>query len=292
MREDRFRPGRDFPIIDVHTHLFPPRLFAAVRRWFVESGSPIHYPTDPGEVAAALRARGVEQFWFFNYAHKPGMARELNRWNAETASRLTGAHALGTIHPADPDLIDIAREALDRHHLMGFKLHLDVQKFPVDDPRLEPFLDLVEERGCVLLVHGGTAGSHFDKRLLGVAPMRRVLTKHPRLLLVVAHMGAYEVDDFLDLTRRYARVFIDTCVCIRRGHPEPRGFFYRVDYDVDALSRARERVLFGSDFPNIGFSWEEEVDELLHLGLDSDFYRKIFHDNAAGLMKDLGRSIE
>ena len=35
-----------------------------------------------------IRARGVRRFCFFSYAHKPGMARELNRWLSGQAARL------------------------------------------------------------------------------------------------------------------------------------------------------------------------------------------------------------
>jgi predicted TIM-barrel fold metal-dependent hydrolase len=287
------RPGRDFPIIDVHTHLFPERLFAAVRKWFSDRGWRFAYPTDPEAVAAWLRERGVERFWFFNYAHRPGMARDLNAWNARTAERIPGAHAFGTIHPDDPDLLAIAEEALGPLGLPGFKLHLDVQRFALDDPRLAGFLSFAEERGCLLVIHGGTAASHFDPGKLGVAPFRRVLAKHPRLRVVAAHLGAFEVDAFLTLARDSADLYLDTCFCFRspsaggiaRG-PAPLG--YEVAYDVEALSAARDRVLFGSDFPNIPFPWEAEVEELLKLDLDADFYRKVFHANARALMARLG----
>jgi len=282
------RPGRDFPIIDVHTHLYPERLFAAVRRWFGERGWHCRYPTGPEEVAAELRARGVERFWFFNYAHKPGMARDLNRWNAETAARLPGALALGTVHPADDDLMAISGEAVDRLGLPGFKLHLDVQRFALDDPRLDPFLSFVEERGRVLVVHGGTAASFFDSGLVGIAPFRRALRKHPRLRVIAAHMGAYEVMEFLALTREYEGVHLDTCFCFRNDHGPRPPFSCGVDYDIEALSAARDRILFGSDFPNIPFDWEKEVDELLRLDLDEAFYRKVFHENARALMARLG----
>ena len=296
MSPSSVRPGRDFPIIDVHTHLFPERLFAAVRKWFADRGWRFAYPTtEPEAVAAWLRARGVERFWFFNYAHKPGMARDLNQWNARTAARIPGAHGFGTIHPGDPDLLAIAEEAVGPLGLAGFKLHLDVQRFALDDPSLAGFLSFAEERGCLLVIHGGTAASHFDPGKLGAAPFRRVLSKHPRLRVMVAHLGAFEVDAFLALTRDFEDLYLDTCFCFRSAgaaasEQGPASLGYLVDYDVEALSAARDRVLFGSDFPNIPFTWESEVEELLELDLDADFYRKVFHANARALMARLGIS--
>ena len=43
-------------MIDVHTHLHPPRLTAAIRRWFAEHSTwVLRHPTEPREVARLLR---------------------------------------------------------------------------------------------------------------------------------------------------------------------------------------------------------------------------------------------
>ena len=66
-------PG--FRYIDIHTHLHPPWLWKAIRRWFEgRAGWEFRYPTDPDLVARFLGEQGVERFVFFSYAHKPGLA--------------------------------------------------------------------------------------------------------------------------------------------------------------------------------------------------------------------------
>ena len=55
--------------VDAHTHLHPPRLFAAIRRWFDENTHwKLREPTEPEAVAAFLEAQGIERFVFFSYA--------------------------------------------------------------------------------------------------------------------------------------------------------------------------------------------------------------------------------
>ena len=50
-------PPAGFRYIDAHTHLHPPRLFAAIRRWFDEHTDwSLRGPSEPDEVVAALRA--------------------------------------------------------------------------------------------------------------------------------------------------------------------------------------------------------------------------------------------
>src|ERR1700676_1877404 len=114
-------------MIDVHTHLHPPRLFAAIRRWFAErSPWPLeHQPTEPQEVARVMREHGVEKFVFCSYAHKPGMARELNGWLAQTSRELTGyGLALATVHIDDPNYLDDLETAL-ADGCIGLKIHED-----------------------------------------------------------------------------------------------------------------------------------------------------------------------
>ncbi|MGA7569573.1 MAG: hypothetical protein WCA80_02075, partial [Candidatus Aquilonibacter sp.] len=79
-------------MIDIHTHLHPPRLFAAIRRWFATNSSwdVAAQPQEPAEVAAVLCGAGVERFVFCSYAHRSGMARELNAWLVQTARLLGG----------------------------------------------------------------------------------------------------------------------------------------------------------------------------------------------------------
>ena len=104
-------PGPAFPCVDAHVHLHPASLVRAIERRFAAHGWLTAHPFDPAAVADTRRGRGVRRVCFFSYAHKPGMSRELNRWLAGQAARLPEAIALGTLHPDDPDLDEVAREA-------------------------------------------------------------------------------------------------------------------------------------------------------------------------------------
>src|SRR5271156_1975410 len=135
-------------MIDFHTHLHPPRLFAAIRRWFAERSDwkIEHQPTEPQDVARALAAAGVERFVFFSYAHRPGMAREINAWLVQTARDLGGAGlALATIHLDDPDYLEDLERALEAG-CAGIKIHEDVQGLAVDDPRFAPAYERIAAR--------------------------------------------------------------------------------------------------------------------------------------------------
>ena len=52
---------------------------------------------------------------------------------------------------------------------------------------------------------------------------------------------------------------------------------------MDDLVALGDRVLFGSDFPNIPYPYEHAVDAVRRLGLGEEWERKVLHDNAARL---------
>lgn len=270
-----FAPG--FPCIDVHVHLHPERLARAIERHFAGHSWVNAHPFDPGAVVDTLRARGVERFCFFTYAHKPGMARALNRWVAQTAARFPTAVPLGTLHVEDPDLADVAREATGALGLRGFKLHLSVQRFFVDDPRLIPVWERAEAEGHLLMLHAGTLP--YRDPYTGVDRFRRVMARFPALRVCVAHMGAGETDAFLALLDGHPELYLDTTMAMA-----PRAAPY-VGAEPAAVSdaqlvRYQDRILFGSDFPLIPYDYDEERRWAWERDLPPEVRRRIFHDNA------------
>jgi len=274
-------PPAGFRYVDAHTHLHPPRLFAAIRRWFDEHTDwNLRGPTEPAAVAAALRAAGVDRFVFFSYAHRPGMARDLNRWLRDAAAGLPDGLPLGTVHAADEDPAAIAEEACGRFGFGGLKLHIQVQGFYPDDPRLTPVYERLAALGRVLVIHVGT-GPH-PSPFTGLVRFARVLERHPALRAVVCHMGAFETRLALALLDRFPHLYLDTTMALTAASSPYTGIDPAVVQDED-LVRHADRIVFGSDFPNLPYAYEEERRGLWARDLPLSVYRRIFHDNARAL---------
>jgi predicted TIM-barrel fold metal-dependent hydrolase len=263
-------------MLDVHTHLHPPRLFAAIRRWFAERSSwRIEHPTEPQDVAAALRTAGVERFVFCSYAHKPGMARDLNSWLAQTSRDLEGyGLALATVHLDDPAATDDLRAAFD-DGCIGLKIHEDVQALVVDDPRFEPIYTLLAEREGFVLAHIGPIPWSQDTRE-GPRRVAAILDRHPRLRFVVAHMGVPDTLDYLALTVQYPNLFVDTTMAFASAD-------LRTPASAADIEAAAGAIVYGSDFPNIPFPYDADRAVLRGLGLSEAALRAILHDNARRL---------
>ncbi len=123
---------------------------------------------------------------------------------------------------------------------------------------------------------GPTPGKHT-----GPAPVARLLARHPRLPLIVAHMGMPEYADFLDLADRHPEVRLDTTMAFtdfsaRLGGGFPPG-------DLGRLADLGDRILLGTDYPNIPYPYEHQLVALERLGLGDDWLRAVCHDNGARL---------
>lgn len=266
-------------MIDVHTHLHPPRLFAAIRRWFATNSrwDLSGQPTDPFDVAAVYRRAGVERFVFCSYAHKPGMAAELNAWLTHTARELDRyGIPLATVHPEDPDPRGDLVRALD-DGAAGLKLHEDVQRLRIDDPRLDPVLAELERREAIVLVHAGHIP--WSQETHG-APARiaRVLERHPRLKVIVAHLGAPDTHEYLRMMPAYPTLHLDTTMALAPKSP----MYHPVT--ADELAQHSDRILYGTDFPNVPYAYESERAGIIALQLPANAERAILHDNAQRLL--------
>lgn len=270
----------DLEVIDAHVHLFPPRVYEAIWRWFEAHAWPIRYRLYAEETVRFLLERGVKRIVGLHYAHVPDMARSLNRYAAEVAAAHPEVWALGTVLPGEPDAEAIVKEALGPLGLRGIKLHCHVQRLAPDDPRLDPIYRLCAEAGRPVVIHAGREPASpaygFDARgLLSVRAMRSVLERHPDLTVVVPHLGADEIEAYAALLEEFEGLWLDTTMMLADYFPQ------RPD---DALMRQwGHRMLYGSDFPNLPYAWDRELKALAGLSLDATARAALLSGNARTL---------
>lgn len=241
-------------MIDIHTHLHPPRLFAAIRRWFAEKSTwNLTQPTEPNLVAQALKSRGVERFVFCSYAHKPGMARSINEWLIQTSTELGGfGLPLATVHPGDVDYVEYYREAL-QNGCVGIKIHEDVQELSIDSRQFAPIHRLTAEHQGFVLVHAGHIPWSDDTNS-GPSRIKSVLEQHPILNVVVAHLGMPDTSEYLALMSAHQNLYLDTTMALAPSSP------MRKEFDLELLIPLSKQILFGSDFPNLPYDYAQEYE--------------------------------
>ncbi|WP_335970495.1 amidohydrolase family protein [Streptomyces sp. CA2R106] len=271
--------------IDVHTHFMPERVLRKVWEYFDTAGPlvgglewPITYRREEEERVALLREFGVRAFTSMVYPHKPGMARWLNGWAADFARRTPDCLHTATLYP-EPDTADYVREALDAGARV-FKAHVQVGAYDPDDEQLRAAWGLLAESGTPVVMHCGSGpapGKHT-----GPEPVARVLARFPGLRLVVAHMGMPEYEEFLDLAERHPQVRLDTTMAFTDF---TEGFMPFPRKALPRLADLGDRILLGTDFPNIPYPYLHQLQALERLGLGGDWLRAVCHDNAAALFR-------
>jgi uncharacterized protein len=279
--EFRRRTGLD-GLVDVHTHFMPDRLLAAVWAYFDAAGPlvgrpwPVRYRTEEQHRLQVLRGFGVRAFTSMLYPHKPGMARSLNDWAATFAARTPGCLHTATFF-AEPSAAGDVRDAIAQGARV-FKCHVQVGGFDPNDPLLDDAWGLLAEAGIPVVTHCGSGpvpGAHT-----GPGPIAALLARHPRLRLVVAHLGMPEYAEFLALAERYDRVLLDTTMAFT-GFVEASAPFPRAE--LPRLEALGDRVLLGSDYPNIPYPYADALEGLEQAGFSAGWLRAVCHDNAAAL---------
>ncbi|MFG2333595.1 amidohydrolase family protein [Streptomyces sp. NPDC048604] len=270
-------------LVDVHTHFMPQNVLDKVWAYFDSVGPltgvawPIAYREEEDRRVDLLRGFGVRAFTAMLYPHKPGMARWLNEWAAGFAARTPDCLHTATFHP-EAGAPAYVREAIDAGARV-FKVHLQVGDFDPNDESLREVWGELSDAGLPVVVHCGSGPA--PGRYTGPEPMRRLLARHPRLKVIVAHMGMPEYADFLGLAERYDGVHLDTTMAFtdfaERLAPFPAATGLKRLLDLG------DRVLLGSDFPNIPYPYGHQLAALARLDLGDDWLRGVCHDNAARL---------
>jgi uncharacterized protein len=278
----RQRAGLD-RLIDVHTHFMPERLLAAVRAYFDAAGPligrpwPIVYRQDEQARVAALRSFGVSRFTAMLYPHKPGMARSLNDWGADFAARTPDCLHTATFF-AEPSAAGDVRRALEQGARV-FKCHLQVGDFDPNDSLLDAAWGLMAEAGVPVVTHCGSGP--VPGRFTGPGPVAALLRRHPRLRLVIAHLGMPEYAEFLDLAERYPAVLLDTTMAFTPFIEDAGDRFPAAE--LPRLRDLGDRILLGTDFPNIPYTYADALEALERPALGPAWLRAVCYDNAARL---------
>jgi predicted TIM-barrel fold metal-dependent hydrolase len=275
-------------VIDVHTHFMPKSVMDKVWQYFDSAGPlvgrewPIKYRTAESERVQLLRQFGVIGFTALVYPHKPQMAAWLNQWAAQFSRETPDCLATATFYP-EPDAGEYVAAAI-AGGAQVFKLHVQVGQYEPNDPLLDRAWGAVEDAGIPVVIHCGSGpapGKHT-----GPEPIRLLLQRYPRLRLIIAHMGMPEYVDFMDICENSSDVRLDTTMAFTPFVDELMPF---PSSQLNRLRDLGDRILFGSDFPNIPYSYADAMRSLSRLpGVDDAWLRGVFYENAAALFSPAG----
>lgn len=278
----------EFRYIDTHCHFFPPQIFEAIWNFFEQpdsDGNPqgwiIKYK-DPIEILVEiLESKNVVAYTTYNYAHKKGVAEFINDWTIKFVKGHKRAIPFGCVWPDDKDRLDYIGKIFYEFDFLGLKIQPLVQNFYPDDKRLYQIYDIIVDLGKWFTIHAGTAP--YANEFVGYSHFKKFIEKYPNMNVIVAHLGAYEYQEFFKLLDIYENLYLDTSMVYIPGE-----IYHKWKRDLDyptpeELLSYQDRLLYGSDYPNIPFEYETSTKGLFNLNLPRKFYENIFYNNAKKL---------
>mgnify|MGYP006288211249 CR=1 FL=1 len=276
----------DFKYIDIHTHFFPPKIFKAIWEFFEMpdkegniSGWPIEYKLSTEELVKFLKNHNVQAYTTLNYAHRKGVAEYINSWTVRFVKQHQDAIPFGCVWPSDENKADYVTDLFDKHNFQGLKVQPLVQNFYAFDERMNPVYELLVDRGKWYLIHAGTAP--YRNKYLGYKHFVKFIEKYPNMKIIVAHMGAFEYQKFLALLDKYENLYFDTAMIFIPNNIFPERTVKRPK--AEDIIRYQDRILFGSDFPNIPYEYTKSTQGFFQMDLPKKVYENIFFNNAKKL---------
>ena len=275
-REDDHIPETLPAVIDAHVHLFPDKLFASIWQWFEKFGWPIRYRLGSPEVIEFLLLRGVSRIVGLHYAHRPGVARELNAYMAKICQRFPQLTAMATVYPGEENAHQILAEAFDMG-LSGVKLHCHVQCFEMLGPAMHEIYMFCQQFNKPLIMHVGRepkspAYPCDPYALCSADKLEQVIKTYPGLRVCVPHLGADEFDTYHRLLDSYDNLWLDTTMTLADYLP--------FDNIPDLATMRADRLIFGSDFPNLPYAWDRELQRIARLNFAPERLLKLLSQNA------------
>ena len=264
-------------IVDSHVHIFPQTIFSSIWKWFDENAWRIRYRMATTKILEFLLSRGINHIIALQYAHKPGIAGKLNNYMAKKCREFPGqVTGMATVFPGEQNAESILNDAFDTG-LAGLKLHAHVQCFDMNADDMNRIYSICESRKKPILIHAGrepksTAYRCDPHEICRADKVERVLMDFPKLKLCVPHMGYDELSVYRNLIEKYNTLWLDTTMILADYFP--------IKNPVDLAHYREDRVMYGSDFPNIPYAWDRELKRLAVSNLSPDGLESILKKNA------------
>ncbi len=270
-------------MIDAHVHLFPDPFFQALVNWFDKYAWKIRYQETASDLIDFLLAKGFSRIVGLHYSHKPGISGLLNDHMISLCKENPRVHGMATVFPGEENATQILKDAFSKG-LIGVKLHAHVQWVDLDSDAMNEIFQTCQDLEKPMVIHAGREPRSDDFQYqwdpyeyCSVEKVERVLIDFPKLTLCVPHMGADEFTDYERLLSKYDNIWLDTTMMLAD--------FFPIDYKAPLDSIRPDRVMYGSDFPNIPYGWDLELRSLQAMKLSEDRLRAILHDNAIDFFK-------
>ncbi len=262
-----------FKVIDSHCHIYPDKIAEKASN---ATGTFYDIPSSlDGKISTLIyhgEKAGIDHFIVQSVATTPRQVSSINNFIADSVAvsegRFTG---LGTLHPDSEDMEADVNEIISLG-LKGVKMHPDIQRIELDDPRMHKIYELCEGR-LAMLLHTGDCRYDYSN------PNRMIpiLEKYPDLTVIGAHFGGWSIwEEATEKFVGYKNFYVDCSSSL-----------YAITAETAKkliMAYGVERVLFGTDYPL--WTPESEIERFMQIDLTNEQREDILFNNAARMFFD------
>lgn len=266
-------------IIDVHTHIYPDKIAEKVMEGLkagTEGRIPFCGPMTLSGLLHHMERCGIKAAVTFCVAERAKVVKPANDFiiNVTDNKRIIG---FGTILPEVEDSRGEIRR-LKEKGIKGIKFHPLFQDLGAYDERLFPIYEEMGEE-MIAFFHSGRDPADPDKPPRttpeGIARLKELF---PRLKIVAAHLGGFEMLEEVEKWILGKDIYIDTSWTPNIQSIEPSLFLKIIrNHGID-------KVLFGTDYPTTTEP-KSQIEWLMNLPLTEEEKERIFYKNAQELLK-------
>jgi uncharacterized protein len=259
-------------IIDFHTHAFPDEIANSVMTHLEEQADiPVYLDGRVSSLLGSMDSCGIQSSVLCCIATKPEQFESIFKWCKNIQSdRII---PFPSIHPDDKDYAQrLVR--IKEAGFKGIKLHPYYQDFYIDEDRLWPIYEKIDELGLIVAMHCGFDFAYEHINRAGPNLIRKVIDRFESIKFVATHLGGWE--QWADV-RKYLM-----------GQKIYMELSFSLDYlgaegvKQIILNHPKEYVMFGTDSP-----WDnqpEVVRKFTELDLDKELEDMILRKNAEQLL--------
>lgn len=240
-------------LFDAHVHVYPDAIADRAR---VALGKFYNFDV-PGAgtydgYMEECRENETTGFLVFSVATTAHQVKSINDY---IASRMHSARALGyetvgfaSMHQ-EFDEVESELERAISLGLTGIKIHPDIQRFDLLDPRMFRICEAAEGR-LIMNFHMGDDREEY--RYSEPRKLAELLKRFPKLTVIASHLGGYQAwDEAREYLYGNPQVWYDNSSALWAMTPE-RAFEITAACGVD-------RVMFGTDFPVMKIAQYKEL---------------------------------
>lgn len=171
-----------------------------------------------------------------------------------------------------------ARHAIQDLKMLGFHFHPIMGHFAVNDRRLYPLFELINQLRVPVMIDVGTTGmgagmpGGMGSKLRHAHPsaIDELAADFPGLTIIASHPGWPWVDEMTAVALHKGNVFWE----LSGWAPK----YFPAQLKVDIRGRLADKIIFGSDYPSIPHT--RLLREWNELGYAADVMERVFHGNA------------